>query len=448
MTVSRRFKILYLIVIELAQKYTRALIGGFFLGFFIAIGFVRLYPVLIHQWIVPVERIGLVGEFTPNNLPLIIQQQISMGLTTLAADGSVLPGLATHWTATDSGKTFNFTLRRDAIWHNGKPVLAADVNYNIRNVTFTPLDDYTIRVSLDYPFSPFPTLVAKPIFGSGLRGFGSYQVAGIRLNGDKVSFIKIAPRDKNNRELHTKEYRFYRTETAAVLGYKLGEVDTLLDMTERHNFDTWKGAAIVEETKYQRIVGLFFNLNDDTFSDKEFRHALAYAVPNLPGEQAVSPISKSSWAYTDKVKKFSPDTSQTKKLLSSAKSASQSASITLTTFPSFESEAEMIAKSWTDVNIPTRVQIVSSVPSDYQVLLSVQELPPDPDQYPFWHSTQSQTNKTAFANVKIDKLLEDGRQELDVSKRKSIYADFQRRIVEEAPVIFLRYQTTYTITRR
>ena len=66
---------------------------------------------------------------------------------------------------------------------------------------------------------------------------------------------------------------------------------------------------------------------------------------------------------------------------------------------------------------------------------------------PFWHSTQTATNITGYANVKIDKLLEDGRQELDPAKRKSIYADFQRYLTEDVPAIFMYYPNSFTVTR-
>lgn len=448
MTFSRRLRIFYLVVIELAQKYTRALTAGFILGLALTLAAVRVFPFVSQQWFTPIERIGLVGEFTPNSLPFDIQTHISTGLTTIGPDGSALPGLAQSWSATDSGKTFTFTLRSDVTWHNGKPVGAKDVNYNIRNVTFTPLDDHTLDVRLDNPYSPFPTLVGKPIFGPGLRGFGSYKLTGIRLNGDKVGYLKIVPVDRASRADKPKEYRFYRTEAAAVLAYKLGEIDILTGMTLPYDLASWRGSRVTEEVKYNQIVALFFNLNDQLLADKTLRQGLAYAVPEPAGVRAISPVSQTSWAYTDKVKRYGFDFAQAKKMLGSVISASESARLTLSTFAPYETEAESIAESWTDAGVPTTVKIVSSVPSDYQVLLSFQELPPDPDQYPFWHSTQTATNKTGFANVKIDKLLEDGRQELDLEKRKAIYADFQRRIVEEVPAVFLHYQTTYTINRQ
>jgi len=128
MTVARRWRIFYLVVVELAQKYTKALIAGFVSGLVISLVFWKLYPFIKSQWLTPVERIGVVGSFTPNTLPDPIQSEISFGLTDIGSDGSPLPGLATTWVATDSGKVFTFFLRKDLTWHNNKHVVASDVN--------------------------------------------------------------------------------------------------------------------------------------------------------------------------------------------------------------------------------------------------------------------------------------------------------------------------------
>ena len=96
----------------------------------------------------------------------------------------------------------------------------------------------------------------------------------------------------------------------------------------------------------------------------------------------------------------------------------------------------------------TKIKVENSVPTDYQALLVAQEIPPDPDQYPMWHSTQKETNITGYANPKIDKLLEDARKETDLENREVIYYDFQRYLVEEAPAIFLFHPVTYTVTRK
>lgn len=446
MAVLRSWRIFFLIVTQLAQKYTKALSVGFLAGFLLSLGFWRIYPFVSQQWLTPVSRIGIVGEYTPNSLPITIQKEISMGLTTENTDGSPLPGLATTWTATDSGKVFTFFLRSDLSWHDGKKVEANDVNYNIRNVTFTVIDPRTIKATLKTAYSPLPSLLGKPLFQAGLRGFGKYKVAGIKLNGDKVSYLKLVPAEKKDTS-KAKEYRFYRTETSAILAYKLGEIDQLDDLSSTYDVSKWGVSRITERVNYSRIVSLFFNVNNQLFQDKSLRHALALAIPITHSERAYSPIAKTSWAYTDKVKKYDFDMSQSKKLLTATKISSDSATLVLTTFTQYLDFAQSIADGWTKLGLPTKVKVVSTVPSDYQILLSAQDVPPDPDQYPFWHSTQTATNITGFVNVKIDKLLEDARQEIDTENRKKIYADFQRRIVEDAPAIFLYYPTIYSLKR-
>lgn len=447
MRIYAKSRIFFLIIKELGHKYTKALFFGFISGLLITLAFWRVLPFIKQQWFTPTERIGIIGEFTPATLPQSIQAYISTGITGIADDGTVTPALATSWTSTDSGKTFVFTLRNNAAWHNGKPVQAKDINYNIRNVTFSAIDQTTLRANLLAPYSPFPSVVAKPLLLEGLVGFGPYKVASIKLNADRITRIRLVP--VIDTTLPAREYRFYKTEAAAVLAFKLGEIDVIEDLTSPFDLAQWGKVAVEESTKYSRIISLYFNVKQGILQDKGFRQALAYASPipeNL--ERAYSPITKTSWAYSDKVKKYTLDQAVAKKLLGNTKEASEGAKLVISTFAQYLDEAQKIADSWSGIGVPSEVKVESSVPPDYQVLLTAQDLPPDPDQYPFWHSTQTTTNITGYVNVKIDKLLEDGRQELDVQKRKTIYADFQRRIVDDVPVAFLYYPKTYTIKRK
>jgi peptide/nickel transport system substrate-binding protein len=80
--------------------------------------------------------------------------------------------------------------------------------------------------------------------------------------------------------------------------------------------------------------------------------------------------------------------------------------------------------------------------------LAILDTPDDPDQYSIWHSTQEATNITHYENPRIDKLLEDGRSEIDLASRRRIYLDFQRFLVEDSPAAFLYYPATYTVSRR
>lgn len=445
MLATRSVRLFFLVVIELARKYTRSLILGFFAGLLLSVSFWRTYPLIARSFFYNTQRIGMVGEFSPSTLPPTIQQLISRGLTELSPDGSPMASLAERWEATNSGKTFTFTLKKDVTWHNGKTVTAHDVNYNIRGVTLVPTGDNTLIAHLQYPYSPFPTLLSKPIFLPGLNGIGPYSVGSIQLSGGSVKSVSLYP--AKGEDAKPKQFTLYQTEAQAQLAFQLGEVDTLIEMSTVSGLANWGNVTITDTTKYDRIVTLFFNMRNPELGDKAVRQGLAYGIPELPYEKAGSPISKTSWAYAKNVKNYSYNPAEAKKLLKETRLATGSGQLTLSTFPAYLDIAQKIAASWTALGLTTNVQVESTVPQDYQVLLSAQDVPPDPDQYPFWHSTQMGTNVTGFVNVKIDKLLEDGRVELNQDKRKLIYTDFQRRLVEEAPAIFLYYPKLYTINR-
>lgn len=443
---QKKLRLSYLIVIELAHKYTRSLIFGFFIGLISSLFFWKIYPFIRVKVLSSIDRIGIVGNYTPSNLPESISQMLSSGLTILSADGTPIHGLSNEWEATNSGKTYVFTINNNVKWHNGKPVTAHDINYNIRGATIIPEGEHKLTIHLQHAYSPFLTLVSKPIFLPGLTGFGPYAVKGITLQGDEITSLLINPVE--NSSGNAKLYTFYHTEAQAIEAFKLGEVDKLEDMSSSSALLNWGNIEVEEVIKYNRIVSIFFNTQDPILSDKKIRQSLAYAVPNIPEERAWSPIQKTSWAYTDNVKKYIYDEKNVKKMLADTPFASTSAELSIRTFPAYLELAQTIASSWNAFGIKTHISVDNATPDTYQVLISAQDLPPDPDQYPLWHSTQTQTNITNYVNVKIDKLLEDARQESETEARKKLYVDFQRRLVDDVPAVFLYYPKTYTIRRK
>jgi oligopeptide transport system substrate-binding protein len=64
----------------------------------------------------------------------VVLRDLCEGLTTLAKDASTAPGVATEWSASPDGKTYTFTLRTNARWSNGDPVVAADFVAGLRRL--------------------------------------------------------------------------------------------------------------------------------------------------------------------------------------------------------------------------------------------------------------------------------------------------------------------------
>jgi peptide/nickel transport system substrate-binding protein len=446
MSLVKRTRFLYWFIKELGKLYKRHIVFGLVIG---SITFIA-----IQNFILPfyrtrakkTEYIGIVGDYTVSTLPEPILNQISYGLTQQDEFGNISPGLAASWEATDSGKKYLFQINTNIVWHDKTKVTLNDINYNIKDVTVTRKEPDTIIYQLPMPYSPFLTVVSKPIFKKGLIGYGPYFVSGLLYKGGYFLTLTLSSHDER---IASKTYKFYKTEGQAILAYKQGEVDRLEGLLSyEKEISTWKNTIVSNDVNYNRMVMIFFNMKDPLLQEKSLRQALAYSVPELSEERVFSPIGKTSWAYADSVKQYTYDVQQAQKLFENTKISTSSASLTLYTFSPYLDTAKKIAESWTTLGIPTEVKVENMLPPSYQVFLTARDIPKDPDQYAFWHSTQTLSNITNYSNPKIDKLLEDGRAETDQEKRLEIYIDFQKRLVDDAPAIFLYYPKTYRIERK
>ncbi len=120
----------------------------------------------------------------------------------------------------------------------------------------------------------------------------------------------------------------------------------------------------------------------------------------------------------------------------------------------YKQVAELIAGSWQEIGVRTTVELVSpkDIPRqilrerDYDVLLYGLIIGSDPDQYPFWHSSQINfpgLNLSRYSNRTVDDLLVKARATTDLSVLASLYEKFQEQIISDRPAIFL-YTPTYT----
>lgn len=77
---------------------------------------------------------------------------------------------------------------------------------------------------------------------------------------------------------------------------------------------------------------------------------------------------------------------------------------------------------------------------DFDVVVLGWSLSLDPDQFSIWHSSQNkpgQFNFINYNNPKVDRLLEQGRLELNPDKRMVIYHEFAKTLLEDSPIVYL-----------
>jgi len=433
----RRFRLFLWFFRDFFKKYSRLVIISLIIGVFL-FGFTSRFSHFLPQ-LKKTKRIGIVGRYTTGSLPFWILEKISYGLTKKNPDGSPAPGLAQSWEIKEEGKIYLIQLQSGLIWQDKTPLKAKDILYDLENIEITSQDDYFLEFKLQEPFSPFLTLLNRPVFKKGLLGIGEYQVQAIEFSGDFIRSLKLEGKE-------TLIFKFYPTETAAILGFKLGEIDELKNISNTAVFENWPNIEIKSEIIDNQFVALFYNTKNPRFEDKTLRQALTYALPKPEDEsRALGPVNPHSWAYNSQVKPYDYNPVRAQELLKEAEVKDLQIEL-ITTFSQL-SYAEKIKEAWQKINIETHIKIASTVPDDFQVLLASQEIPADPDQYTIWHSTQT-GNLTDYNNPKVDKLLEDGRKTLDMAERKAIYLDFQRFLLEDVPAAFLFHPTVYTISRK
>lgn len=244
---------------------------------------------------------------------------IYSGLMKALPDGSLVPDLAARYSISPDGLTYEFIIREDASFHDGRPVTTADVLFTISKaqdptlksprraswdgVIVEKVNDGEVRFTLEQPYAPFlqnTTLGVLPrhIWGDADSeefafsqfnvepiGSGPYEIRNIKRDGSGVpEFYSLKP--FNNYALgipHISNIvmRFYPNENKLVDAYLDGEIEALNSVTKN-------GLALialnrkgfkVERSSLPRIFGVFFNQNQaPILANKEVREALNIAL--------------------------------------------------------------------------------------------------------------------------------------------------------------------------
>ena len=458
------------------QKYKKVIVASVVFGVLLVWFFPTLIQLLPRQQ--KTHYIGRVGLYGWIDIPKDIQSKVSTGLTSLDETGQPVPVLVQRWTVEEDGRAFRFLLKDNLKWQDGKPFTAEDVNYSFTDVQ-TVVTDNTILFRLQDAYAPFPAVVAQPLFRqvkkkrfgilteNQIVGLGEYHVQSLKYQNTYISQLVIT----NSQERLV--YRFYPSEEDALTALRLGRVDMLeglssIDALQERERQLYKIDNGVNLSEYAAV---FFNTADVNLT-KEMRQALNYAT-HKPGPddellRALSPVPPTSWAYnsTEEIEPFSYNLEKAIELYQSVK-PQQPLKLTIDASLSLLPEAQAIAQDWEAFGqaakaacekdkveseagcdrylIELQVRAIRDL-RDFQVAMIAREVPSDPDQYSWWHSTQN-TNISHYQNPRVDKLLEDARKETSQSKRKILYFEFQRYLVDDVPAMFLYYLPQYTVKR-
>lgn len=394
---------------------------------------------------------GIIGVYTPANLPPHVASLLSDSLVSLDKSGKPYPNLAASWQVNNNATLYTFKLKDNLYWTDGSKIKAGEIKFNLPDVEVSYPNDQTIEFKLADSFSPFPSLLINPVFKNNtLIGTGRYHVLSQSLSKGVVAKLVLAPTKKadNLKSLPKIIFRFYPDEKTARTAFELGEVDSLEGLVDVSDYSDQPSVIVQKNTNFNKIVAVFYNTKDPILSDKNLRKALSFAVSPIKGEErAKTSVPAKSWAFNEAVKDYLGDADMAKSYLDKVQNGKDS-TLVLTTTPALSQVGEAVIESWKALGLKAVLRVESGVPQNFQALLMAEAIPADPDQYALWHSTQAKTNISHYSSPRIDKDLEDARKDGNSDTRREKYLDFQKVLLDDSPATFLYFPKSLTIYRK
>lgn len=363
------------------------------------------------------------------------------------------------------------------------------------------VDPLTIRVTLPQPYAPFLSFTAFGILPEHLLGgfsvaelphlpfsrhpigTGGWRV--VEVGSESITLAAHPEYYGPTPMLDRVVLRFYPDAFAILEGYRRGEVlglgqvspQAVSRVAEEPTLTLWSAPRT-------GFSGIVLNLNRPLFTDLRVRQALLYGLDrqtliaetlNGQGLIAHSFIVPTNWAYNPGVLQYPFSRRQARELLDNAGWVDQDGdgvrekdgtplAFTLVVVDEDRLQvrlAEEIAQQWARIGASVEVNAVSLqvlerdilAPRDFDAaMITILDLPSDPDPYPLFHSSQAQgegRNFSGFASARADRLMVEGRNNLDPQTRREIYFDLQEIFAEQLPMLPLYHPVyNYAIDNR
>lgn len=421
-------------------------------------------------------------------------------LLNTSSDGRVLePGLAESWTASPDGRVVTVKLRPGVVFHDGTPVDATAVKSsferefrskhplytssprNARENTLSGLiDDITVDTPLSLTFKlKHPAVhylsdvdIVSPIALSKLgKDFGRNPACTGPFKLDRWTADEIVLR-ANDRywggrpRLDRVVFRFITDGKDAAESLIRGEIDFVPAVTD---------AALLERLRERPDIALVpvaglninylgFNTQRPPFNKPELRRAVIQAI-NVPrlssflgrgmAVAASGPLPPAMKAHDPSAAQPSYDLAKATELLQRAVAAfpgkpnlvySQSHALMAEVAAAIQND---LRRAGTDIQLdgkPTFQDVVAAARAQKadMFLYSWYVRGPYPDRLlmPLFHSKAAGTsNLTRYSNPAVDRLLEEASQLPDGSEQHRLYAQIQKTIVDDGPMVFLYHFT-------
>jgi peptide/nickel transport system substrate-binding protein len=420
----------------------------------------------------------------------IVFRNIQETLVKVDRTGKVVPSLAERWHTSDN-QNYTFFLKKGVRFHNGRELKAADVKFVIDRAmnpeTKHPYpryyasigdiivkDDYTITFALKetnpnflwnmarqgsvmYPKEAVDTLKSHPV------GTGPF-VMGEWVHGDRITL-------KKNPEYHVRglprvdrvTFRFLPDPNAALAALKAGDIDaSLFGIGPEHVQDLKK------DPRYQVIVGdttndvvMAMNNSKKPYSDVRVRKAITHAINKADvlkgamfgmGRVLGSNVDPLNPYFVDLANAVPHDPAKAKKLLSDAGFPNGFETV-LRVSPQYYytvRTGEIVADQLKKVGVTVKIEQI-----EWSQWLGRVFREADYDLTIIGHAESWDIGNYAnpkyyfrYDSAKFQDLYNRSEKTVDDKVRRDLYAQMQKLLAEEAPVVFLYMHPRLAVTRK
>jgi peptide/nickel transport system substrate-binding protein len=413
-----------------------------------------------------------------------------------AADNRIVPQLAESWRLLDD-LTWQFKLRKGVVFHDGEPFNAEAVRFTIERVLdpnqkspnraniaeiakVEVLDDFTVNLMtrqpyaallnrlIDFPIMPPKYTAEKGNAAVALRPVGTGPFRFVELVKDDHLVVEAFDRHWRGaakiRRIVFKPIPEPFTRAAALRNNEVDLVTTLPPNLARE-LDRVAGIR-VHRVPSTWIIYLGLNAFKKPLSDVRVRQALNYAtdvdaiIKNVldgNGRRLEGPLTPQMFGFDPSVRGYSHDPVKARRLLSEA-GYPDGLEITLEApagrYQGDKEIAEALGGQWAKAGFKPRVQVAEwgayfkrYLSKQFQDAYLLGLGGPMQDGDELYNLVSSKGRGLYYKNEKVDLLLDQGRSTMDPAKRRKVYSELARLMVEDATWVYLMQQVDIYASR-
>lgn len=428
---------------------------------------------------------------------------------------NVIPDIAEKWSISKDGITYIFKIKRGLLYSNKQEVKSKDFKYSFKRIlnpaTRSPntwvlekisgakdfisgktddvtgikvIDDYTLEIRLEKPFSPFLYLLTMsaayvvpeeevkrwgPDFSSHPVGTGPFVLKEwlsnreLLLEGNNTYFEKKP-------KVSGIVYRIIPEDITAMTEFELGNLDVVTvpgsEFTRYRDTPKWKDLMASGKGVNTYYIGM--NCSRPPFNSINLRKAMNLAIDRKKmlstfyenrGRLASGPVPDTlrKWEAPP-LYEYNPE--EAREIVRREGLSASTVNFYITADQEVVDMAEFIQSYISKTGL--KVKITQLEWSAYKEAINKGEPDifwlswwadyPDPENFlfPLFHSSNMGPagNRTRYKNIEVDRLIELGHYARNEEERNRYYEDAERLIVRETPWVFFWHRNDYTLRQQ